>query len=101
MDQKDTGNADGEFGMPGFVVIDQHAKQGTDGASGQGRQDEGPFRNPPLMADCPAFVGPVEEKADQVDDQEPDRHKVHDCMKKRQEHRYSPLKDIFDFLIVA
>jgi hypothetical protein len=53
------------------------------------------------MADCPAFVGPVEEKADQVDDQEPDRHKVHDCMKKRQEHRNSPLKDIFDFLIVA
>ena len=101
MDQQDAGNADCEFGMPGLVVIDQHAKQGPDASSDNGQEDEGPFRNAPLMADRPAFVGPVEEKGDQVDDQEPDRYKVHDCMEKRQEHRDSPFAVVFDFLIVA
>lgn len=84
--QEDDRYADHESCMSGFVAKDEHTGQRADASADECKKQECPLRDAPSFADCPAFVCVVYEECDDIDRQQPERHKAHDILKSRQEH---------------
>ena len=56
--------------MPCLMVEEVHAREGAGEASGQGDKEEGPFGDAPAAMDGFPFVQAVEEKGENVDQEE-------------------------------
>ena len=81
--QKDDRYADHKSCMSCLVAKDEHTGQSANAAAEKCQKHECPLRDAPPLADCSALVCVVYKESDDIDRQQPERHKAHDILKSR------------------